>query len=168
MGRNALQEVSFAPLCVHRFPLVQPHTLLEAEKFNLLYHDFSQLETTADKLRWHRYQRGLLQREVADYLGISPSTYMQYEAVGRDSYPIAHIERLVELYNIPVESLLDEYNLFLYHGQGHQIREKRKARKMTQAAYAKRLGVTLKNLERWERDRVQMCKSNWQIFVQKG
>ena len=43
MTRRVLDVVSYAPLYIHSFRLVQPHTLVEAEKFNLLYTDPSQI-----------------------------------------------------------------------------------------------------------------------------
>ena len=36
------------------------------------------------KLRWLRYQKGLRQRDVADYAGIDRSTYVHYEEYGKD------------------------------------------------------------------------------------
>ena len=87
MTRYALNVVSYAPLYIHSFRLVQPHTLVEAEKFNLHYTDPSQIDNIADKLRWYRYQHGLLQRDVADYAGLDRSTYSGYENTLRDYYP---------------------------------------------------------------------------------
>ena len=43
--------VIYAPLYIHSFQLVQPHTLVEAEKFNIQYTDPSQIHHTPDKLR---------------------------------------------------------------------------------------------------------------------
>ena len=88
MTRYALDVVSYAPLYIHSFRLVQPHTLVEAEKFNLIYTDPTQIDNIADKLRWYRYQHGLLQRDVADYAGLDRSTYSGYENTRRDYYPI--------------------------------------------------------------------------------
>jgi len=53
MTRYALDVVSYAPLYIHSFRLVQPHTLVEAEKFNLIYTDPTQIDNIADKLRWY-------------------------------------------------------------------------------------------------------------------
>ena len=118
MTRYALDVVSYAPLYIHSFRLVQPHTLVEAEKFNLIYTDPAQIDKIADKLRWYRYQHGLLQRDVADYAGLDRSTYSGYENTLRDYYPIEKMEKIAELFAVPVTDLLDEFNLFLYNGQG--------------------------------------------------
>ena len=56
-----------APLQILKFPVVLPHKFLDAEKFNLRFSDASEITEIADKLRWYRYQKGLRQRDVADY-----------------------------------------------------------------------------------------------------
>ena len=81
MTRYALDVVSYAPLYIHSFRLVQPHTLVEAEKFNLIYTDPTQIDNIADKLRWYRYQHGLLQRDVADYAGLDRSIGQYFAAL---------------------------------------------------------------------------------------
>ena len=62
--------------------MILPHKFQDAEKFNLQFSDFSEITETADKLRWLRYQKGLRQRDVADYAGIDRSTYVHYEEYG--------------------------------------------------------------------------------------
>ena len=70
--------VIYAPLYIHSFQLVRPHTLVEAEKFNIQYTDPSQIHNTPDKLRWYRYSQGLRQKDVAEYAGIDRTTYSNY------------------------------------------------------------------------------------------
>ena len=41
---------------------------------------------------------------------------------GKDFYPKEHMEKLAELFEVPLEDLLDDYNLFLLRGQGEQIK----------------------------------------------
>ena len=168
MTRYALDVVSYAPLYIHSFRLVQPHTLVEAEKFNLIYTDPTQIDNIADKLRWYRYQHGLLQRDVADYAGLDRSTYSGYENTQRDYYPIEKMQKIAELFAVLVTDLLDEFNLFLYNGQGRQIKEMRRRRQMTQVEYAKRLGVPFGTLQGWEQDRVQICKQTWRRLKIRG
>ena len=87
--------------------------LVEAEKFNIRFPDPSEITETADKLRWYRYRKALLQREVAEYAGIDRSTYIHYEEYGRDYYPLDKMEKIAEILGVPVTELLDEYNRFL-------------------------------------------------------
>ena len=145
-----------------RFPLLAPRKLLDAQKFNIRYTDPSQITEIADKLRWYRYQHALMQKEVAEQIGIDRSTYVHYEEYGRDYYPVEHMEKLAELYDVPVEELLDGYNLFLYKGQGEQIQKIRQGLGLTQKQYAQRLGVSFDNLRKWEQNRVRIYKSTWE------
>lgn len=104
---NVSGAVKVAPLQILQFPVVLPHKFQDAEKFNLQFSDFSEITETADKLRWLRYQKGLRQRDVADYAGIDRSTYVHYEEYGKDLYPPEHMEKIAQLFEVPVETLLD-------------------------------------------------------------
>ena len=42
MVRNANGVVDYAPLYVHSFDLLQPHKLVDAEKFNIIYSDIQE------------------------------------------------------------------------------------------------------------------------------
>lgn len=164
MVRQTDKGIAYAPLYVHSFQLVQPHFHVDAEKYNMAYSDLSEIESMADRLRWCRYRKGMLQREVADFLGIDRSTYMSYEENVRDLYPLENMEKLAELYSVPIVSLLDEYNMFLYRGQGKQIKALRKAHGMTQKQFAERLGLSMYALKDWENDRAKMFKSSWERY----
>lgn len=143
LAANVAGTLKVAPLQILKFPVVLPHKFLDAEKFNLRFSDASEITEIADKLRWYRYQKGLRQRDVADYAGIDRSTYIHYEEAGRDFYPKEHMEKLAELFEVPLEDLLDDYNLFLLRGQGTQIKAIRQRLALTQKAYAAQLGVPL-------------------------
>ena len=164
MIQNLSGAVKFSPLFIYSFPLLAPHHLLESEKFNLRFADPDTMTETADKLRWHRYRKAMLQREVADYIGVERSTYIHYETVGRDYYPIENMKKLAVLFGVPVTELLDDFNKFLYYDQGKQIREKRMSLNMTQREYADKLGVSLCNLKKWEMNRVRIFKSTWERY----
>ena len=164
---NISGSVKVAPLQILQFPVVLPHKLQDAEKFNLQFSDFSEIAETADKLRWLRYQKGLRQRDVADCAGIDRSTYVHYEESGKDFYPPEHIERIARLFEVPVETLLDDYNLFLRNGQGDQIKAIRTKLGLTQRQYADKLGVSLCSLKQWEQNRKQIFKSTWEKYFKQ-
>lgn len=139
-----------------------PHKFQDAEKFNLQFSDFAKITETADKLRWLRYQKGLRQRDVANYAGIDRSTYVRYEEYGKDLYPLEQMEKIAQLFEMPVDVLLDDYNLFLRNGQGNQIKSIRMKLGLSQRQYADKLGVSLGNLKQWEQNRKQIFKSTWE------
>ena len=160
---NVSGAVKVAPLQILQFPVVMPHKFQDAEKFNLQFSDFSEITETADKLRWLRYQNGLRQRDVADYAGIDRSTYVHYEEYGKDLYPPEHMEKIAQLFEVPVDTLLDDYNLFLRK----QIKAIRMKLGLTQKQYADRLGVNLGNLKHWEQNRKQIFKSTWEKYFKQ-
>lgn len=167
MIANISGSLKVASLRILKFPVVLPHKFSDAEKFNLQFSDVSEITEIADKLRWYRYQKCLRQRDVADYVGVDRSTYIHYEEYGRDSYPKEHMEKLADLFEIPLEDLMDEYNLFLLRGQEEEIRSLRIQRGLTQKEYAKELGVPLQKFKRWEQGGVQIFKSTWERYFRE-
>lgn len=161
MSRYANDAVTYAPLYIHSFRLIAAQKLVDAEKFNIRYTSPDQIDNTPDKLRWYRYQKGLLQKEVAAAIGVDRSTYCGYEEGEHDYYPISMMDKLAELFDVSIISLLDEYNLFLYYGQGTQIKMMREMRQMTVREYAQHLGIYAANLKRWENDEVRITKKSW-------
>lgn len=168
LAANVAGTLKVAPLQILKFPVVLPHKFLDAEKFNLRFSDASKITEIADKLRWYRYQKGLRQRDAADYAGIDRSTYIHYEGAGRDFYPKEHMEKLAELFEVPLEDLLDDYNLFLLRGQGEQIKAIRQRLGLTQKVYAAQLSVPLQKFKRWEQGNVQVFKSIWEKYFKQG
>ena len=154
-------EVRFAPLYIHRFPFLRPHFLAEAEKVNIGSDSPKKFETIADKLRYYRHRRGLLQREVADYMGIKRTTYSAYEEDGRDYYPFDVLERLAGLYGVGISYLIDEYNAFLCNGQAQQVRALRDKMKMTQAEFVNHFGISKGQIKKWETGKARMGKKFW-------
>lgn len=167
MARNISGKIEFAPLFIHSFPLLTPHKIQDAEKFNLRFNDPSKIIETADKLRWYRYKNALRQKDVAEAAGIDQTTYKRYEETGHEYYPRDVMERIAKLLGVPVEELLDDYNLFLFRDQGRQRQEKRLALGMTRREYADKLGVPYTSLGRWERNKIRIAKGMWEKVVGK-
>lgn len=119
------------------------------------------LTTTADKLRYYRYKKSLLQREVAEYAGINESTYIHYENPDHDYCSVDKLDRIAELLEVKITDLLDEYNRFLYDGQGWQIRKIRKSMGLTQYQFGKLYGVSAGAVKRWESGKVRVTKGTW-------
>lgn len=105
------------------------------------------LTHTADKLRWYRYSKGIHQTDVAEYAGIDRSTYIRYESGDLDFYPIEKLKLIAQLYNIDVTELLDEYNMFLYKGQGQKIRALRKSMGLTRNQFGSLFNLSSSNIK---------------------
>lgn len=91
-----------------------------------------------DRLRWCRLHMGLLQREVAELVGIATPLYIDMETGACEHTPAAVMDRLAELYGVLVTDLLDGYNRFLYEGQARQILAIRQRAGLSRAAFARK------------------------------
>lgn len=66
-------------------------------------------------------------------MGVDRTTYARYEENVLEAYPLDKLANAAELFHIEITALLDNYNLFLYHGQGQQIKRLRKSLQLTQS-----------------------------------
>lgn len=165
LARQTKAGYIFAPLYMERIRFLQPHSLTEAEKFNLRYPDPSKIPTVADKLRYYRYKKALLQRDVARHIGIDRVTYARYEETD-DFIPIDNLIKIAELFGIdPQELILDDYSRFLFEGQGKQIRAIRKGMGMTQNEFGRLMGVHGGTVKNWEAERIQVSRGTWERLI---
>lgn len=139
-----------------------PRKLLESETFNIKYQNPNLIPTTAEKLRYYRHTKALLQKEVAKKVGINQSTYIGYESTVRDYYPINILSKIANIYEIDVIDLLDDYNLFLYEGQSSQLKKFRKSLNLTQNEISKKLQVATRTFRQWEKGRVRISKNTYE------
>ena len=159
MAKHELKNTIYALLYKHTFSFVTPLQLLESEIFNIRYKKPNDIHTVAEKLRYYRHKKALRQKDVAKQIGVSVSTYMSYENVNREHYPIEVLKNIAAFYEVNVIELMDEYNLFLYRGQSLQLKKLINDSKLTQKAVAKKLNVHAKTVTAWESGKVRMSKS---------
>ena len=119
------------------------------------------LDSTADKLRWYRLKNGYLQVEIADMIGIDRSTYIHYEEPTRKFYELDKLQLLADLYKVNIESLLNDYMLFLYKGQGKQLKALRTSFGLTQNELADLFNTPKSNIKYWEQERCFMQYDNF-------
>ena len=112
--------------------------------------------------------KSLIQREVAEYTEINESTYIHYENTVHDYYPIDNLSRIVELLEVDNTDLLDEYNPFLYDGQGWQIRKICKSMGLTQYQFGKLYGVSAGAVDRWESEKARVSKGTWERITRES
>ena len=155
--------VQYVPLYIHHFRLLQPCRQLAAERFNLQYTDPSKITTVKDRLRYYRNKKALRQQDVADKTGIHRATYCAYEQEDRKTpYPLDKLNKIAKLFGVVITDLLDNYNLFLYNGQGEQIRALRQSLGLTKKEFGKRYGFHAHTVNQWEKDKIQILKSTWE------
>lgn len=161
MSRCAGRGIVTVPLYIHSFRPLLAHTYTETER--MVQTDPDTLTTTADKLRYCRHVRGLEQQEVAACVTLHRGTYAGYETSGaRDYYPLDKLSALAGLFEVPLEYLLDDYNRFLYEGQGRQVRELRESMGLSRREFADRLDVWPTTVRDWETDSVRMTRQTWE------
>ena len=153
------------PMYIHTVRLLKPRTNREGEKFNLLYTNPAMITTASDEIIYYRYKKSLYQSDVAKYVGMDRGTYSGYEENARDYYPSDMMDKIAVLFEVNVYMLLDNYNRFLYDGQGQQIKAIRKQLNITQRGLAKMMNVDLTKVKRWEQNKVRMFEGTWQKLV---
>ena len=140
-------------MAVQTFHVFTHRNLSTAQSFLNFHPDFSTLTTVADKLRYYRFSHELLQIDVADALHIHRQTYSSMEDSSRTTaYDLTVMKNLADFYQIPVENLLDDYNLFLYQNFGMQLRNLRTSFHLKQYELAKLLNVNKNAVLAWEHE----------------
>lgn len=72
---------------IHSFRPIAPRKILEAQLFNQQYQNYEDIPNVPDRLRWCRHHMGLMQKEVAELIGISRGHYIDFEVGYVDYYP---------------------------------------------------------------------------------
>ncbi|MCD8014929.1 MAG: helix-turn-helix domain-containing protein [Lachnospiraceae bacterium] len=165
MCRTKDEIVRYAPLCVYRFRLIVPHRLVDAQLCNQQYHSYEEIGSVSDRLKWCRHHMGLMQKEVAEKIGITRGHYTKFESGETDYIPGDVVDRLAELFHVPVTDLLDEYNSFLYNGQRKMLLDCRKRLGLNQRAFARLIQVPAATLQIWESGKKRVTKSSWEKYL---
>lgn len=165
MHRQLKNEPCYAPLFIQSLPVRIPNKMTEAECFLIRYPSPDLIDTTANKLRYYRYKNALLQREIADYAGIDRGTYINYESSDHQQYDLNRLSRIAELFEVDISCLLDDYNCFLYEGQGKCVKQIRKQLKLTQYEFGIKLGVSAGTIKRYESNKICMFKSTYEKLM---
>ena len=152
----------YVPVLSYRFSC---ESLLESE-FLRHYPTPDLLNTTTDKLRWYRLENRYLQAEIAEIINIYRSTYIHYEEPSCKFYELNKLQLLADLYKVDIECLLDDYILFLYRGQGKQLKAMRKELGKTQQEFGKLINTSLGTVKQWESERCVMLHTSFIRIIQ--
>ncbi|GAB6957931.1 helix-turn-helix domain-containing protein [Ruminococcus champanellensis] len=128
--------------------------------------DPQNISTISGKLKWYRFHNGLHQQDVCKAVGIDRTTYSRYEDTVLDTYSLDKLTQIANFFQIEPTELLDDYHLFLYHGQGAQIKRLRKSLNLTQSQFANYIDVPLGTLKKWEQDRVNIQRTTYEKLSQ--
>lgn len=136
-----------------------------AQDFLCVNPDPQALDTVSDKLKWYRYQNGLQQSNMAKIMEVDRTTYSRYEENVLEAYPLDKLKKVAVYFGIDITKLLDEYNLFLYRGQGEQIKGLRKSLGLTQAEFARQFGVSIQKVRNWEEEKVRVNRGTFEKIM---
>lgn len=162
--KNTIKGFSFMPVFEHIFKLYQFHFLTDIRMYNSTK-NIKDIPLMYKKIRWARCNKQLLQKDVAQYLGINLKSYKSYEQKGKILYPLENIIKLSKLFDVDFKDLMDEYNLFLYNGQSNQIKQFRIDNGITQLKLAELLNIDRHTVSRWECDGIKITKKNWEKLI---
>ena len=149
---------------IHSFRLIAPRKLLDAQLLNQQYQNYEDISNVQDRIRWCRHHKGLLQKDVAEILGITREHYIDYEVGYVDYYPKEIVDKLAALFEIPVDDLLDDYNSFLYKGQGKLIREYRESTGLQKKQFARLINIDPGTIRYWENEQKRMSINSWNKY----
>ena len=93
LAKRELNNTVYSILYKHTFTFVTPRELTEAEIFNIKYQNPKDIHTIAERLRYYRHKKALLQKDIAKYANINPSTYISYESINRAYYPVGVLKK---------------------------------------------------------------------------
>lgn len=158
----------YAPLVIYPIHLTFHEKVTEVQKFFLKHPNPSAISAIGDKLRFYRYQKGLLQKDIAASIGVDKETYMNYETGTRENYSLDKLQQIAALLEIDITCLLDDYHKFLYDGQGEQIKKLRKRRKLTQGKFAEETGVCKTTIKDWEHNKARISKETYKFLFPSG
>lgn len=161
MAKREDDNTIILPYYMSTIQFVFTRQIRYTHKFNVEVTDIKQLHTIGERLRFLRYKNNLLQTDVAAVLGIHPSSYINYESENKPQYSNNVLIKLAEFYKVDIEDIMDDYQIFLYRGQGRQIKLLREATGMNRAAFEKELGFPKGILKEWESERQVISRKSY-------
>ncbi len=127
MISNVPFSLRLAPLQLLHFPVLSSKRISDAMKYNQEVPTPEQAEKIADKLRWYRYRKGLLQREVEDLVGMNEivinalrAKFRRQESLDKNMH-----NKMMDLFRkyLLVGGLPDAVNAFLETRNIQRVRE---------------------------------------------
>lgn len=163
MSRICGFGVRYAPLYILTFRILSvAKRYAETLSVNLQCRRYEDMQTIPDRLRFCRQRLGLLQKEVAEKVGLTRCVYSSLETDDVCAYDPVIMGRLAVLFGIPEDDLLNDYSRFLQSGQGQAILRLRESLNMTRPQFAQYLHTDVDNITIWETEKKRISKEMWE------
>lgn len=109
-----------------------------------------------------------MQTEVAQKIGMSDSVYKAIEEGVTQHIPKEMVEKLAQLYQVPVIDFLDEFNQFLYDGQANRIRAYREVLGLRKKTFARQMEIPIRSLQGWESGKKVISRKCWERYFKES
>ena len=165
MSRLVSTKPDYAPLYIHSFRLRAPRRHVDAQRVLKKYgREEIRFASAADKLKWYRHSLGLMQEEVANLCNVPRQAYRRLEAGELNLFPHEGMLKIAKLFEIEVEALLDDYNRFMFGGQGDAVRAIRRETGMNIKQFERANGIQHGMVNNWEKERKLLSKHSWEKY----
>ena len=106
-------------------------------------------QTPAAMLKYYRQRMGLTTRQLAESVGVVPTTVLMYE---RGQFPIPYqtAVAMAEVLEIDRNLLFDEFAQFMDYPYSDKLREVRKAYGLNQTDFAEKANICYSIYAKWE------------------
>lgn len=105
-----------------------------------------------------------MQAEVAKLAGVTRAVYIDIECGTTQHIPQEMVQCLSTFYGVPMTDFLDEFNQFLYDGQGKRIRAYRESFGLGKKPFGRKMGIPIRCLQEWENDRKVISIICWERY----
>ena len=152
-------KLAYKPLYIHSFSFFNNN--IDFEKSQLLKKNVDDLNM-GEKLKYYRLKKSLRMEDIAKYVGLDRSTYYDYEKGVVKYYPYKMMIKLVDILEIDLEGVLDDYHKFTYYNQGNNLKKIRECLGgLKQYELADLLDINRVLLSGYEKDKVKFPRENY-------
>ena len=86
--------------------------------------------TIGDRIKFYRFEKKMMQTELAELTGIDVCTIKHYENTS-SNYDLDKLSRIAKALEVDVGVLYDDYHLFLSDRYGEKVKELRTSKGLT-------------------------------------
>lgn len=106
-------------------------------------------QTPAAMLKYYRQRMGLTTRQLAESVGVVPTTVLMYE---RGQFPIPYqtAVAMAEILEIDRNLLFDDFARFIDYPYSNRLREVRKVYGLSQTDFAEKANICYSIYAKWE------------------
>ena len=106
-------------------------------------------QTPAAMLKYYRQRMGLTTRQLAESVGVVPTTVLMYE---RGQFPIPYqtAVAMAEIHEIDRNLLFDDFARFIDYPYSNRLREARKVYGLNQTNFAEKAYICYSIYAKWE------------------